>query len=558
MDKLSEQSTVDSLKSKEKNNSLAIKLENFARRAIDIIVSTLGLLVLSPLFGYVAYRLKKDSPGPLFYRGARAGRGGGTFRILKFRTMYEDERSYNGPRITANGDTRITPFGKFLRDTKLNELPQLWNVLKGEMSLVGPRPEDPEIAATWPADVRQLILSVRPGITSPASVLYRSEEELLTGSDPMQQYFQSVLPSKLRLDQLYVRNRNLLTDIDVIFWTAIALLPKLRQQPIRETSLFWGPVAAFTQRFLTWFIIDTLIAFAAAILSELIWRTSLPLNLGTGMAILVAFLFGLLFSLINTLFGLNRVTWSRAAAGDALVLGFSVLLATALLSAIKTYFLPPGILPVGTIITTGILAAIGFVGVRYRERLITGVATRWIHARKDAKTIAERALIIGAGDNGEMALWMLHRPSLARAFNIVGILDDDPSKQGSRVSGVEVIGTTQMLRDVVAQRDIGLIVYTIHNVHPIRRMRLIQEAQHTGVRTVVLPDLIAQLAHPQLPNILADHPLDRPLTPLETTAALQQLAYLAQQGDLTGVQLLANHLVTLMPGAEEEEEESKN
>ena len=116
------------------------------------------------------------------------GRGGRTFRILKFRTMYETPVSYSGPKVTAHDDPRVTPLGRWLRDTKLNELPQFWNVLKGDMSLVGPRPEDPDIAQSWPAAVRDEILSVRPGITSPASVLYRNEEALLCAEDVFRQY----------------------------------------------------------------------------------------------------------------------------------------------------------------------------------------------------------------------------------------------------------------------------------------------------------------------------------------------------------------------------------
>lgn len=543
-------------------------LESIARRTIDILVSVLGLLVLSPLFIYIAIRLKNDSPGPVFYRGPRAGRHGKTFGILKFRTMYDTEHSYNGARITAQGDERITPFGKFLRDAKLNELPQLWNVLVGQMSLVGPRPEDPTIASQWEPAVRQLVLSIRPGITSPASVLYRDEEKILANnSDPYQQYFQSVLPSKLRLDQLYVRNRNLLTDIDVVFWTAIALLPRLRNRSIKETTLFWGPFATFASRYLSWFVIDTLVAFTAALLSEAIFRTSIPLNLGTPRAILVALLFGLLFSLINALLSLNRVTWSRASAGDAFTLAFSSALTTTLLVLLKINFLADQILPVGTLITTGILSFMGFVFVRYRERLITGAATRWIRARDNAKTIAERVVIIGAGDNGEMALWMLNRPNLARAFTVVGILDDDPCKQGTTVNGIPVIGTTDMLRDMVQQRDtiperrtsrewdVGLLVYTIHNVHPIRRMRLIQQAHRTGIRTVVLPDLISQLAQPTITaqHLLHDHPLDTPLTPAETRHILTHLSHLAQQGDLNSVQSLADQLVNLLPPEDDED-----
>src|SRR4030042_6338557 len=161
------------------------------------------------------------------------GRGGKPFKILKFRTMHERPASYTGLRITAQDDPRITSLGRWLRDSKLNELPQFWNVVKGDMSLVGPRPEDPDIAAQWSDDLRSEILSVRPGVTSPASVIYRNEERLLNGSQVMDTYLEDILPSKLRLDQLYVRHRSFWGDLDVLFWTALVLVPRIgpRQTP---------------------------------------------------------------------------------------------------------------------------------------------------------------------------------------------------------------------------------------------------------------------------------------------------------------------------------------
>ena len=152
---------------------------SFVYRSRDLIIASLGLLFLSPIFVLIGYLIKRDSPGPIIYRGLRTAKGGGKFQILKFRTMYETPESYNGPKITTEEDPRITPFGRWLRISKLNELPQLWNVIRGEMSLVGPRPEDPTITSDWPDRVREEILSVRPGVTSPASVLYFDEEALL-------------------------------------------------------------------------------------------------------------------------------------------------------------------------------------------------------------------------------------------------------------------------------------------------------------------------------------------------------------------------------------------
>jgi len=197
---------------------------------LDFFIALLGFILLLPVFVFIAILIKRDSPGPVFYWGERVGKNGRPFRILKFRTMYEISTSYDGPRVTGQGDPRITALGQWLRDTKLNELPQLWNVLRGDMSLVGPRPEDRTFVNHWPPETREVLLSVRPGVTSPASVLYRDEERLLQSSNVVDEYLRVVLPSKLRLDLLYVHHRSLLTDLDVIFWTVLALLPQLKSR----------------------------------------------------------------------------------------------------------------------------------------------------------------------------------------------------------------------------------------------------------------------------------------------------------------------------------------
>ncbi|HZW04014.1 MAG TPA: sugar transferase, partial [Anaerolineaceae bacterium] len=137
------------VKPRKQTPAILIWIDNVLRRGFDIVFAGLALILLSPFYLLIAFLIKRDSPGPVLYRGDRMGRGGKVFKILKFRTMYEDDRSYQGPRVTAQDDPRITPTGRWLRDTKINELPQLWNVLRGDMSLVGPRPEDPSIASRW-------------------------------------------------------------------------------------------------------------------------------------------------------------------------------------------------------------------------------------------------------------------------------------------------------------------------------------------------------------------------------------------------------------------------
>lgn len=200
------------------------KLSHLLKRSFDIFGSLLGLIILLPFFIIIGICIKLDTPGPVYFKGRRSARGGGTFNMYKFRTMFEEPASYQGPILAAHNDQRITPVGCWLRDTKINELPQLWNVLKGDMGLVGPRPCDSDIVATWDEDKRREILSVRPGITSLASVLYRDEAKMLDAKqDVLGTYRESIMPSKMRLDQLYVRNRSFWLDLKILIWTMLVV-----------------------------------------------------------------------------------------------------------------------------------------------------------------------------------------------------------------------------------------------------------------------------------------------------------------------------------------------
>jgi len=194
------------------------------KRAFDLLISGVGLIALSPVLVLVAIWIRFDSPGPALFRQERVGRNGVAFRIHKFRTMY-----WNGPQrglsLTVGDDSRITRCGRILRRTKLDELPQLLDVLVGAMSLVGPRPEVPSYVAHWSEDDRRVILSVRPGITDLASIRFRRESEVLgQSSDPVKAYLNEIMPEKLRLYREYVENRSLAFDLQVLFHTALAVL----------------------------------------------------------------------------------------------------------------------------------------------------------------------------------------------------------------------------------------------------------------------------------------------------------------------------------------------
>ncbi|MFG6464918.1 sugar transferase [Roseateles sp. DXS20W] len=191
-----------------------------AKRLFDLICSGLGLLLLWPVLLAAALWIKLDSPGPVLFRQTRVGRHGVPFTIHKFRTM----RAAPGAQITVGEDPRITRAGRLLRASKLDELPQLWDVLRGVMSLVGPRPEVPRYVALYPAELREVVLSVRPGITDPASLCFRNESELLAkATDPEREYVEVVLPAKLRLAADYVHSASLIGDVRLILATLGAL-----------------------------------------------------------------------------------------------------------------------------------------------------------------------------------------------------------------------------------------------------------------------------------------------------------------------------------------------
>lgn len=195
------------------------------QRVFDVAVSVTALLVLSPLLAFIALALKLTSAGPVLYRGARVGRNGVPFAIFKFRTM----RVGTGPAITRGADPRITPFGRHLRRWKLDELPQLLNVMRGDMSLAGPRPEAPEYVALYGEDERR-VLRVRPGITSPASLQFRDEESMLHGDDWHERYAGVIMREKLRIDLAWLERRTFVSDIALLIRSALVVFTSRRDR----------------------------------------------------------------------------------------------------------------------------------------------------------------------------------------------------------------------------------------------------------------------------------------------------------------------------------------
>jgi len=215
-----------------RRSSVAAHVDAAAKRAADFVLSATLLLIFAPVMVAVAAAIAIESPGPVFYRAGRVGRHGRELRVLKFRKMHNGAA---GGALTGDADERFTRLGSFLARTKLDELPQLWNVLRGQMSLVGPRPEDPEFVALH-AEAYEHVLSVRPGVTGLCQLAFAREAEILDGEDRLGHYLGRILPQKVGLDVLYARSRTLRGDFRIMVWTILPVILRVEVAVNRRTG----------------------------------------------------------------------------------------------------------------------------------------------------------------------------------------------------------------------------------------------------------------------------------------------------------------------------------
>jgi lipopolysaccharide/colanic/teichoic acid biosynthesis glycosyltransferase len=215
-----------------KRGALMAALDRRAKRAFDVAVGSLAFVLLIPLILVVALAIKVDSRGPVFYRSRRIGCRSREFPMLKFRKMRADAA---GPALTAVGDERFTRIGRLLAASKIDEIPQLWNVLKGDMSLVGPRPEDLVFVRLHEREYAE-ILRVKPGITGLSQVAFARESEILDPDRRIDDYVTRLLPQKLSLDRLYVSRRSMASDLRILFWTIVVVVFRRRVAVHRVTG----------------------------------------------------------------------------------------------------------------------------------------------------------------------------------------------------------------------------------------------------------------------------------------------------------------------------------
>ena len=207
-------------------------IDRALRRTIDIVFSTILLVLTSPLIAVLVLAIRLDSPGPAFYRCRRVGQRGRPLHMLKFRKMHDGA---SGPALSSPDDVRFTRLGSFLARTKLDELPQLWNVLKGEMSLVGPRPEDPAFVELR-REAYSMILEVRPGITGLSQLAFASETDILDADDRLGHYVDRILPQKIGMDRLYATRRSIGMDLKILWWTLRAVVGRREVAVHRKTG----------------------------------------------------------------------------------------------------------------------------------------------------------------------------------------------------------------------------------------------------------------------------------------------------------------------------------
>jgi FlaA1/EpsC-like NDP-sugar epimerase len=234
-------------------------------------------------------------------------------------------------------------------------------------------------------------------------------------------------------------------------------------------------------------VIDNLIAFAAIGMAGVLWRLSGPLELGVAQALVRGACIALVFSLVNTWMGLGRIWWRSAKPGLVFDLAFSSGLSTLLVVALEWFW--PRRIPLGMIFVSGLLALLGFVFVRYRERLLTGLAARWLQSRENKYIARERVLVVGAGECGLLANWLVQRSKLASTFSIIGMVDDDPAKTGMTVDGHHVFGLTHRIPEIVEHQNVDVILFAIETIQPEEQERILKLCYQTGARVVQIPDL---------------------------------------------------------------------
>jgi FlaA1/EpsC-like NDP-sugar epimerase/lipopolysaccharide/colanic/teichoic acid biosynthesis glycosyltransferase len=454
------------------------------KRVVDFLLSAVGLIVLAPLFAVVAIAVRVTSPGPVFFKQRRMGLHMKPFYILKFRTMVENAAEL-GPGITVGQDQRITKMGHLLRKTKIDELPQLWNVLCGDMALVGSRPELEQYVLMYAQDYRT-ILKARPGITDVASIVYRDESELLAQSkDPEETYVHVVLPDKIRMARHYTKEASLLHDFKLLAATLVYLT--------YPDKAFDRVLAALSRRRVVITAVVQAVLFAASnvLAFTLRFDGAIPPHEGRlllqtiGIVVLVRMLWA-------HAFGLFRGVWRFTGVRDLEnIMATTTLSSLSILLAVWTI---PAFFPYSraVIVLDWVLCNCLLGGIR--------IARRFHENLKNAALLRKKVLVVGCGDSTEPVLRDIANNRF-KDYRVVGVVNGDRSLTGMRIHNVPVLGTRENLETILQEQDPDEVIIACSSGPGDKREEIVDSCRKLGKPFRIVPDLRDVLIGREIPEL---------------------------------------------------------
>jgi lipopolysaccharide/colanic/teichoic acid biosynthesis glycosyltransferase len=450
----------------------------WGKRALDVVGATLGLILLSPLMMVCAILVRLTSTGPIFFRQLRPGLHARPFKVFKFRTMREGAEK-SGASIVIHNDSRLTAVGAVLRALKLDEIPQLINIIVGDMSFVGPRPRPPENIVNVDQSEQSRLFSVRPGITSYATVYHHNEEEYCNQqNDPVAAY-RELQSHKCQLDEEYLENLSLWVDLKLILLTLLLIFPGTS----KPTNSRPGPLKNYHSERVARMAADSAIFAACVWVAYWLRFDGQLIDFQEPQRNLFIVLLPIVQVISYSIAGVYDMVWRYVNRVDFSILAAASGVVSAIFLIIRLTLLPgaefPHILslPLGVIVLDHLLALGSTVGVRAFRRSLYELGDYY---QPWPPRKPRRILILGAGRTGlETALAIKRLPHT----EVVGFLDDDPAKDGCLIGGCRVVGNSKALREVIHSRAVSDLLICVHSIANFETTDISESCRCCGVRT---------------------------------------------------------------------------